>query len=262
MAMTKTERLAIKSLIIQCLQKKFDDYDLQDRTEMPFHNHLLGKDNMSLFSFIHSLNTVFGTVIYGPVAKKLATSNFKEVVCEKKLESVISEGAQQAINRIKNDLERSQANPNQKEEVKKIRKVCRVGSPVNIQLRRADIYLVDASGRHYPIDIKTAKPNIDGFEKYKENILKWTAAVLYQNPKANVSAMLALPYNPYYPEKYRHFTKRKMIEEGTQLKVGGEFWNFLAGKDVYEDLLNCFKYAGIEMRNQIDEYFEQFGGNN
>lgn len=35
---------------------------------MPFHTRLLGKDRMALFSFIHSLNTNFGTSIFEPVA--------------------------------------------------------------------------------------------------------------------------------------------------------------------------------------------------
>ena len=129
---------------------------------------------------------------------------------------------------------------------------------MKINLRRADVYLVDKRNRHYPIDIKTAKPNIDGFEKYKENMLKWTAAVLYENPKADVGAMLAIPYNPDYPEEYKHWTIRGMIEKGTQIKVAEEFWDFLAGKPVYEDLLNCFEAVGIEMRAEIDAYFARF----
>ena len=278
MAMTKLEKQEIKLLIITCLKKKMKPY--KQKNVMPFHAHLLGNDRMALFSFIQSLNTTFGTAIYEPVAARLARDNFKKVVCGKKFENVISGGALLAIGEIKNSLEKSKASkkepnqkkrnqkepnqkePNQKEEVEKIRKVCQKGDPVEIQLRKADIYLVDKKDKHYPIDIKTVKPNIDGFEKYKENILKWTAAVLYENPKADVSAMLALPYNPNYPEKYKHFTKRKMFEDGTQLKVGEEFWEFLAGKDVYEDLLDCFKCAGIEMRKDINKYFQKFNNNN
>jgi type II restriction enzyme len=43
---------------------------------MPFHTRLLGQDRMALFSFIHSLNTNFGTSIFEPVAKALALSSF------------------------------------------------------------------------------------------------------------------------------------------------------------------------------------------
>lgn len=45
---------------------------------MPFHYRLLGKDRMALFSFIHSLNTTFGTSIFEPVAVGLAKLRFKD----------------------------------------------------------------------------------------------------------------------------------------------------------------------------------------
>ena len=262
MAMTKAEKEAIKLLIIECLRRKFKTYKPKKKRVMPFHTRLLGKDRMALFSFIQSLNTTFGTVIYEPVAEKLAMGNFKEVVRGKKSESIISKGAKRVIEKIKDDLEQTKINPNQKAEVEKIRKVCRTGGSVSIKLRKADIYLVKRNNWHYPIDIKTVKPNVDGFEKYKENILKWTASVLYQHPKANVGAMLALPYNPDHPGPYKHWTMRGMVEKNTQIKVGEQFWNFLAGKPVYDDLLDCFERAGIEMCDEIDEYFEQFRGNN
>ena len=267
MAMTTKEKEEIKLLIITCMKKKLKIY--KQKNVMPFHARLLGNDRMALFSFIQSVNTTFGMAIYEPVAEKLARNNsrFEKVERGKKLNSVISADAQLAITDIQNKLQKSnkknnQKKSNQKEEIERIRSVCKKGSSTNIEVRQADIYLVDKDKMHYSIDIKTVKPNIDGFEKYKDNILKWTAAVLYEDPEANVSAMLAMPYNPNYPEKYNHFTVREMIEYGTQLMVGEEFWDFLAGKDVYEDLLDCFKCVGIEMRKDINKYFQKFHNNN
>ena len=43
------------------------------------------------------------------------------------------------------------------------------------------------------------------------------------------------------------------------LIVADEFWNFLGGDGVYQDLLNCFERVGIELRPEIDLYFERFG---
>lgn len=258
MALTKKEKEAIKKTIAESLRSKFAGYK-HDGTVMPFHTRLLGKDRMALFSFIQSLNTTFGTVIYEPVAEVLAGANFSRVVRGHRSGGVISAGAQEAILEIKNGLERTDIDPDQKSEVKKIRRVCRKGGAVKINLRQADVYLVDKkNNRHYPIDIKTAKPNIDGFEKYKENILKWTAAILYDDPKANVGAMVGIPYNPFHPAPYKHWTIRGMFERGTQIKVAEEFWDFLAGKPVYEDLLDCFEAVGIEMRGEIDAYFKKF----
>jgi len=40
--------------------------------------------------------------------------------------------------------------------------------------------------------------------------------------------------------------------------VAEEWWNFLAGDKIYEDLLHCFEIAGIILRKEIDQYFERF----
>lgn len=259
MAMTKKEKAAVQKTIAESLRRKFADYK-HDGTVMPFHTRLLGKDRMALFSFIQSLNTTFGTVIYEPVAETLASANFSHVVRGHRSGGVISSEAQKVILEIKNDLERVAAEPDRKKEVRRIRAVCQKGAAVKINLRQADVYLVDKKKNlHYPIDIKTAKPNVDGFEKYKENILKWTAAILYENPKADVGAMVGIPYNPFYPAPYKHWTIRGMFDIGEQIKVAEEFWDFLAGKPVYEDLLDCFEAVGVEMRGEIDAYFKRFG---
>ena len=258
MAMDKKEKAGIKTAIAESLQRKFSTYKLDGKTVMPFHTRLLGKDRMALFSFIQSLNTTFGTAIYEPVAEALAADNFAQVFRGKKSSGIISQEAQKAINEIKNRLERSEADPSQEKEVAEIRRVCQAGGKVKINVRQADIYLVGHDGAHYPIDIKTAKPNVDGFEKYKENMLKWAATILYENPKAEVGPFLAIPYNPDYPGKYKHWTIRGMIEKGTQIKVAEEFWNFLAGKPVFDDLLDCFEEVGVEMRDKIDKYFADF----
>ena len=259
MPLTAQEKNTIRQVIAESLRSKFATYEPKEKTLMPFHTRLLGKDRMALFSFIQSLNTTFGTKIYEPVAESLARLHFAHVERGKKSREIISEGAQNAINEIKNGLERGVISPNQNTEVSKIRAVCRQGGIVRINVRKADIYLVSKDGWHYPIDIKTAKPNIDGFEKQKENMLKWTATILYHDPQAHVGAMLGIPYNPYEPEEYKHWTIRGMIDSNTQIKVGKDFWNFLANKPVYEDLLDCFERVGIQMRAEIDEYFKRYG---
>lgn len=258
MAMTQREKAAVKEVISQALKGKLRSYTPKDKVHMPFHASLLGRDRVALFSFMQSLNTNFGLTIYEPVAEELARGNFKEVIRGKKSDGIISKGAQNVISDITNKLHLSDSNSSQKSETDQIRAVCQKGGPVKVKLRRADVYLVDKNNLHYLVEIKTARPNIDGFEKYKENMLRWTASVLYQNPKTNVQAMLAIPYNPDAPESYKHWTLRGMLESGTQIKVADEFWDFLAGKKVYDDLLNCFEEVGIEMRDKIDKYFADF----
>ena len=49
-----------------------------------------------------------------------------------------------------------------------------------------------------------------------------------------------------------------MLDLEKELKVANEFWDFIGGEGVYNDLLNCFERIGIEMREEIDEYFLRY----
>ena len=74
MPMTPQQKQATKEVIKNSLQDKFRDYAPETK-HMPFHTRLLGKDRMALFSFIHSLNTNFGTRIFEPVAVDIMSMN-------------------------------------------------------------------------------------------------------------------------------------------------------------------------------------------
>ena len=80
-----------------------------------------------------------------------------------------------------------------------------------------------------------------------------------QNPVIDIHSLIAIPYNPYEPEPYERWTLRGMLDLEQELIVADEFWNFLGGDGVYQDLLNCFERVGIELRPEIDLYFERFG---
>ncbi|HOR82848.1 MAG TPA: TdeIII family type II restriction endonuclease [Bacteroidales bacterium] len=67
MALTNTQKQQIEDTLKNSLRNKFQNYN-PEPSSMPFHTRLLGKDRMALFSFIHSLNTNFGTSIFEPVA--------------------------------------------------------------------------------------------------------------------------------------------------------------------------------------------------
>lgn len=258
MALTQQEKRKIKQTITDALKKKFSEY-VHDGTKMPFHTRLLGEDRMALFSFIQSLNTTFGTAVYEPVAEALAEPNFSEVRRGHSLKGVISQKASNVITEIVNEVKLQRAPSNQKLEQEKIRKVCQEGNDVEIKLRKVDIYLFEKENNlHHLIDIKTAKANKDGFEKYKQNILEWTAALLHEDKDAEVKTMIAIPYNPSDPKPYSHWPVGGVLEEGTQIKVADQFWDFLAGKPVFDDILTCFQEVGAEMRDEINKYFARF----
>ncbi len=224
---------------------------------MPFHYRLLGRDRMALFSFIHSLNTTFGTSIFEPVAETLAGLNF--IVAQKQfvVGNEISEEAQNEIQHIINGLTVG-GNPDKKSEIERIRKVCRQGKINKIKTVKVDLYVKSKDGKIHLFDLKTAKPNISNFKDFKRTLLEWVAIYLLKHPDANVNSYVAIPYNPYEPKPYERWTLKGMLDLERELKVADEFWDFLGGKGIYIELLDCFEKIGIELRTEIDKYFSKF----
>ena len=250
----------IELVIETALRDKLRRYS-PESSHMPFHTRLLGKDRMALYSFLQSLNTTFGTSIYEKVAGGIATGEFDDVALQHSTTGRFSSGAQTEITRIINDLTSGNSNPNHATELAQIRSNLQAGEIVEKGLRKVDIFLSHGDTR-FLIDLKTVKPNIDGFEKHKQNLLEWAATILYQDPSLDVRTIIAIPYNPYEPNPYSRWTLRGMleIENQSQLMVGEEFWNFLAGgRDIYQDLLDCFENVGYRMRDEIDDYFKELG---
>ena len=250
----------VENTIQSALRRKLENYN-PEPSHMPFHTRLLGKDRMAVYSFIQSLNTNFGTAIFEQVAREIAVGAFAEVDSQYELKGEFSSGAQAEITTIINELTDCRRKPNHEREIKQIRANCRSGQRVEKRLRRVDVFLYDGK-THFLIDLKTAKPNVGGFEKHKQELLEWAAALLYQHPDANVRTIIAFPYNPYAPKPYKRWTLRGMLEteNQSQLIVGEEFWNFLAGgEDIYSDLLDCFENVGRRMRGEIDDYFNSLG---
>jgi len=75
LSLNQTQKDKIEEILKERLRAKFKNYK-PETSSMPFHTRLLGKDRMALFSFIHSLDTNFGTAVFEPVALELAKINF------------------------------------------------------------------------------------------------------------------------------------------------------------------------------------------
>ena len=247
----------IKQVLKASLRNKFQNYSPETK-HMPFHFRLLGKDRMALFSFIQSLNTTFGTSIYEPVAIALAEEKFKIAKSQIKPHDKISEGAHKQIQTIMDNLITASQEPNRTNEVKKIRKVSRIGSMKQVKLTNVDVWLESNEGELFLIDFKTVKPNIGEFKGFKRTLLEWTAAELAKNPTVKVNTMIGIPYNPYEPEPYNRWTMRGMFDLKNEVLVADELWEFVGGKGTYNDLLDCFEIVGIELREEIDEHFKRF----
>lgn len=257
MSLTTSQIQAIEGVLRNSLRHKFQNYN-PEPSSMPFHTRLLGKDRMALFSFIHSLNTNFGTSIFEPVALALASSSFASATSHQTAGTQISSEAHRVIQNIMDGLVTTRSSPNKEQEINVIRAVCVQGEMKTVRLTKVDIKLVAHNGTIYLFDLKTAKPNIGGFKEFKRTLLEWIAATLAANPTANVQSLIAIPYNPYEPKPYNRWTMRGMLDLDTELKVASEFWDFLGGEGAYQDLLDIFERIGIELRPEIDNYFARY----
>ena len=256
MALTKPQSESITKIITESLRKKLRAHN-PEPAAMPFHTSLLGKDRLALYSFIHSLNTNFGTAIFEPVALELAKGRFASAKAQVKTGQMISAAAQDEIQKIINKLRAGDAEPDKPAEIAAIRKVCQKGEMRSVKSTKVDLRL-EKNGEIYLLDLKTAKPNMAGFIDLKRTLLEWVAKVLAENSGAKINTLIAIPYNPYAPAKYTRWTMAGMLDFKRELKVAEGFWDFLGGQGAYDGLLDCFERAGIEMRDEIDAFFSEF----
>lgn len=250
---SKKERII--SCICNAIGKKLDAYS-PESDHKPFHDRLLGRDRMALFSFVQSMNTTFGVSIYEPVAKELARGVFVEAKNQYRLTSGVGESAKSEVNSIVGRL--ASGEEISRESINKTLKGLASQKEVaKGRIPKVDLYLRDA-GVVYLFDLKTVKPNMADFENYKRLILEWAAAHYRAEPGVEVESLIAIPYNPYHPEPYKRWTQKGMLEAGTEVKVAEEFWNFVGGCNCYESLLDCFEEAGNILREDIDKKFAEF----
>jgi len=103
MGLTKLQKNNVETVLKNSLRNKFENYN-PEPASMPFHTRLLGKDRMALFSFIHSLNTNFGTSIFEPVALALASDSFASASSQQTAGTQISSEAHRVIQNIMDSL--------------------------------------------------------------------------------------------------------------------------------------------------------------
>ena len=257
MALDSQQITNIEQTVKNSLRRRFQNYS-PEPAAMPFHTRLLGSDRLALYAFIHSLNTNFGTTIFEPVAKEIAGSRFISAELQRVAGRLISSDAQSVIQNIMDDLITARALPNKAREIEMIRAVCQSGEMREAKPTKVDIKLINNEGSVFLIDLKTAKPNAGGFKEFKRTLLEWVAVTLCENPDIQVDTLIAIPYNPYEPQPYGRWTMRGMIDLNRELKVATEFWDFLGGDGTYEVLLDAFQRVGVELSDEIDEYFSRF----
>ncbi len=255
MSIPTATKEAIKNLLTNIVRAKLQDYS-PETSHMPFHFRLIGRDRYAMCSFLHSMSTTFGMSIWEQVAVLLAKGASNHGERQVKLLGQIDDETEQMIRKMHLGLRNAKHNPSKLQEIEQIRSSIRKGKKVRDPDSVVDL-LVRINGQENYFDITSAKPNMKEFASLKLKLLRWTGLRLSQDQNSNVFTRLAIPYNPYHPEPYERWTLRGLYDlDNGEILVGGEFWNFVACDDVYEELLDIFEETGCILRPEVNRKFE------
>lgn len=257
MPLSKKQTEEISELLTKQIRRKLSAYN-PEPSVMPFHTRLLGKDRMALFSFVQSINTTLGASVFEDTAVIIACPHFKRAISQyKEFNDTVSEESQKLIQSLMNDLTTARIKPNKPSETKQILAIAQSGKMVKIKRPRIDFFVESNDGVEYYFDLKTAKPNLGEFKDFKRMLLEWVAIRGALDKKVKIRTLLAIPYNPYEPEPYQRWTLQGMLDLTDEILVAEEFWDFLGGRNTYQDLLDVFEKVGIALRPEIDAKFEK-----
>ena len=253
---TKNE---IAGLLITRVSEKLIAYK-PETVHMPFHHRLLGKDRYAMFSFMQSMNTTFGMSIWEQVAVFLVRGANNYAERQHKLLGEIDQETETFISDIHHKLRVGETTPNMIDETEQIRRRIKRGQAKVDPDSIVDLFARIEQTENY-LDITSAKPNMKEFVALKLKLLRWTALRLSQDKNVQVFTRLAIPYNPYHPKPYERWTLKGLYDlENGEVLVGQEFWNFVAGGNIYNELLDIFQEVGEKLRVEIDKKFAEFRG--
>ena len=249
MSLDKSQKTEIKCLLGEKINNKLTKYS-RETSSMPFLAKLMqDSEQVASYSFIHSLSTMLGMSIYEKIAKIVAIPQYDVVETSYDVDGKISNEENQIISKILQEIKNGTRKVDRDQEIKEILS-CKSTNNREMKIR-ADLYLKKGKEEYF-IEIKTAKPNIDVFNKSKQKLLEWVA--LRKKP---VNCILAIPYNPYYPEPYTRFTMQGYIDEEKELYVADKFWELLGGKGTYKEILDIFDEVGKEFKIKIQEKIKE-----
>jgi hypothetical protein len=251
MGISESKREKIEHLLITTIKNKLKRYE-RETLSMPFLVRLIQDSRkVAAYSFIHSLATSLGMSIYEEVSMILVEDSCEECFKKYDLGGVISKAQRFEIDNIILDLRNKERKPDYEKDMQIILNASSKDGKQQKEGRIVDFYMM-RNGVEYLFEIKTVKPNIDIFTKSKTKLLEWIA-----RRRQPVKAILAFPYNPYFPEPYKRFTEQNLMQEGLDFLVGEYYWNFLGGKNTFADLLNIFNNVGKKWKDEILTKIEQ-----
>ena len=251
MSISKDKKEKIEHLLITTIKNKLKRYTRETLT-MPFLVRLIQDSRkVAAYSFIHSIATSLGMSIYEKVSMILVEDNCEECFRKYDLGGVISKEQKSVIDNIILELRNKERKPDYENDMQFVLDASSKDGKQQKEGKVVDFYMV-RNGVEYLFEIKTVKPNIDIFTKSKTKLLEWIA-----RRRKPIRAILAFPYNPYFPKPYKRFTEQNLMQVGTDFLVGEDYWNFLGGENTFVSLLNVFNNVGKKWKDEILAKIEQ-----
>ena len=232
-------RKKVKELVKNVILSKIDNYAAETEYK-PFFQAIFTKEQILMHTIVHLFYTSFGMSIYEQLVKVLAEGTGYEAHTQYDLLGEIDEKTEAIISKIDMNLRAGKRNSDIKAEFEEIKKSIQKGKLSEDPDKRVDVFVKKSDGTEAYFDITSPKPNIKEFVALKKKLLRWMGLRLGTNKNAKVITALGLPYNPYHPEPYNRWTKGNMYDSN-QLMVGQDFWNFVAGKNIYDEFIEIFE---------------------
>lgn len=251
MALKEETKKKVKQLIKEVILSKIENYNAETEYK-PFFQAIFTKEQILTHTIVHSFYTSFGMSIYEQLVDILAEGAGYEAHAQYDLLGKIDKKTEALISKIDHDLRTEKRSPDMNAEFKEIKKSIKKGKMLEDPDKRVDVFIKKPDGTEIYFDVTSPKPNIKEFVALKKKILRWIGLRLSTNKNAKVITALGLPYNPYYPKPYNRWTKGNMYDSN-QLMVGEDFWNFVAGENIYDEFIEIFKEVGEELREKINE---------
>ena len=251
MSLTKQQKQEIDTLISSKIDIKLKTYG-RETSSMPFLSRIIqDNEKIAASSFMHSISTSLGMSIYEDVSVIIAKPHCDECFRNYGVGGVISQDQKKVIGTIIRELRNKKRKPNIQKEIQTVLKADRGDANSQKSGDIADFYMKKKDKEFY-FEIKTTKPNIDVFEKSKIKLLEWAA-----RRRKKIYSYLAFPYNPYHTKPYKRFTQANLVKINEDFLVGEKYWDFLGGKNTFQQLLDVFDIVGKRYKKELIKKFKE-----
>jgi len=251
LGITHFQEKEIKTILLEKLRTKIDEYSEQEDMNKPFYFRLFSEESVYIASLLQSIYTWMGSK-WENFAYIVARNNFDHVVHGYKLTGNITSEEQVFIDNTLKDME-------QGVKYYYIKDIKRRLDPLDLDsvdsresVENVDLYLKRDDNEYY-IELKSVKPNKNEMRAAKQDLLNILAIRRKNYPINNIHTYLALPFNSYFTGEYRRWTVTTFFRNDDDLIVGNDLWEFLGGEGSYAQLLDIFEEVGKEVKTLLDE---------